>query len=363
MNGFLSFVKKEALHILRDPVTMLIALLLPVIEVLLFGFAISTEVNNINIAVVIPHPTETTRKIVTRIESNPYFTLKGSIPENQIDKTLRSGEADAVLVFAKDYDQCVTNMEQGTPVKPFIQIIMDASNTNTATAGAGYLQNILTAGMIKTSIPETHLLFNPQMKSAYNFVPGIMGLIFILICAILTSISIVREKETGTMEVLLVSPVQPIWIILAKMIPYFIISCLNLVSILFLTRYILNVPISGSLAGIIGISLLYLVLALALGLFISTVAKTQVRALLISARLMFMPMIMFSGMVFPIENMPDVLQIISCIVPARWYIDAIRKLMIEGLPFSEVLHHFLILTSMTILLIGVALKKFKNRLE
>ena len=198
------------------------------------------------------------------------------------------------------------------------------------------------------------------MKSAYNFVPGIMGLIFIVICAIMTSVSIVREKETGTMEVLLVSPIR---IVFAKMIPYFALSCLNLVSILLLARFVLDVPMSGSVAGIVCLSLLYLALALALGLFISTISDRQVTALVISAMLMLMPLIMLSGMVFPIENMPGVLRLLSCVVPARWYIDAIRKLMIEGLPFAAVLGDFLILSVMTVLLVVIALKKFNDKLE
>lgn len=361
MGGFLSFVKKEALHILRDSRTMLIALLMPVVQILLFGFAISTEVNNINVAVVAPHPTESVRQAVERIRANDYFTFVGTIAGTQIDRTLRSGAADAVVVFAPDYDRLLADRAQGQVQKPAVQIVADASNTNTATAGAAYLQSVLSEST--AAAPETRLLFNPRMKSAYEFVPGIMGLIFIIICAIMTSVSIVREKETGTMEVLFVSPVRPIRIILAKMIPYFVLSCLNLASILLLARYVLDVPMEGSLAGIVGISLLYLALALALGLFISTVTDRQVTALIISAMLMLLPIIMLSGMVFPIENMPGILRGISCVVPARWYIDAIRKLMIEGLPFSAVLTNFLILLAMTVVLVGVALRKFNDKLE
>ena len=201
------------------------------------------------------------------------------------------------------------------------------------------------------------------MKSAYNFVPGIMGLIFILICAMMTSVSIVREKEVGTMEVLLVSPVRPIKIILAKMIPYFIISCINLATILLIARYLLDVPMSGGLGGIIIISLIYLVLALALGLLVSTLASSQVVALLISAMVMLLPMMMLSGMVFPIENLPRVLHPLPYIVPARWYIEAIRKMMIMGLPLSAVIKEVLILVCMTIILMGISLKKFKDKLE
>ena len=212
-------------------------------------------------------------------------------------------------------------------------------------------------------MPDTHLLYNPQMKSAYNFVPGIMGLIFILICALMTSVSIVREKEMGTMEILLVSPVRPMWIIFAKMIPYFLLSCVNLASILLLATFVLDMPMSGSMIGLVGISLLYLMLALALGLFISTLSDRQSTALLISAMMLMLPIIMLSGMVFPIENMPGILRGVSSIIPARWYIEAVRKLMIEGLPFAAVIKEFCILSIMTAALVGVALKKFNDKLE
>lgn len=364
MNGFASFVRKETLHIFRDPRTMLIALLMPVVQILLFGFALSTEVNNVDVAVVAPHRSETVRQAVERMAANPNFTFTGYIPSGEIDRMLRSGRADAVAVFADDFDRRMTDLATGrADTGAALQLVMDASNTNTAQAGAAYLRSVLLDNVADGVGVETRLLYNPRMKSAYNFVPGIMGLIFILICAIMTSVSIVREKETGTMEVLLVSPVRPIRIVFAKMIPYFVLSCLNLASILLLARFVLGVPMSGGIVGIVGLSLLYIVLALALGLFISTVARTQVTALLVSAMLMLMPMLMLSGMVFPIGNMPAPLRWLSCIVPARWYIAAIRRLMIEGLPFTAVLREFAILAAMTAGLIAVALRKFNDKLE
>jgi len=210
---------------------------------------------------------------------------------------------------------------------------------------------------------ETRMLFNPQMRSAYNFVPGIMGLIFILVCAMMTSVSIVREKEVGTMEVLLVSPVRPVKIIFAKMIPYFLISCIVLTTILLLARYLLGVPMSGGVGGILLLSLLYLALSLSLGLLVSTIANTQMAALLISAMVMMMPILMLSGMLFPIENLPKFFQVVSNIIPARWYIDAVRKMMIQGLPLVAVWKNGIILLSMTVILLGVSLKKFNDKLE
>lgn len=449
-NGFLAFVRKETLHILRDPRTMLIVLGIPVVELLLFGFAISTEVNNIDFAVAAPHPSEAVRQLVERIASNDSFTFRGFLPGSEIDRALRSGEADVVVVFADDFDRRQALRQGGTfgtdgqagpeglfetdgqagseglfgtdgqagaeglfgvagptaaagadtptgptgpteqtdraglseqtdraglgaaEERPAVQLIFDASNPNTASAGFGYLQRILAAdgsangpsdGLAAAPGIELRLLYNPQMKSAYNFVPGIMGLLFILICSIMTSVSIVREKETGTMEVLLVSPVRPVWIVFAKMIPYFLLSCIDLALILLLARYVLGVPMSGSLAGIVGISILYLLLALALGLFISTIADRQATALVISAMLMLLPVIMLSGMIFPVENMPRILQALSCVIPARWYIEAVRKLMIQALPFGAVLREFAILLAMTLALVGVALRKFNDKLE
>lgn len=364
MGSFLSFVRKEALHILRDPRTMLIVLGMPVVQMLLFGFAISTEITNIDFAVVAPHPTEAVRRAVENVAANEYFTFRGYVTQPDIDRTLRAGEADVVVAFAADFEERMLAAAHGEPAQSAVQLVFDASNPNTAAAGAGYLQGILLSGAQSgAAAPEMRLLYNPQMKSAYNFVPGIMGLIFILICSIMTSVSIVREKETGTMEVLLVSPVRPVWIVFAKMIPYFLLSCFNLATILLLARYVLGVPMSGSLTGLVGLSLLYLVLALALGLFISTVADRQATALIVSAMLMLLPIIMLSGMVFPVENMPGILQGVSCVIPARWYIAAVRKLMIEGLPFGAVLKEFSILLGMTVALVGVALKKFNDKLE
>lgn len=362
-NNFISFVKKESLHILRDKRTMLIVMLIPVILMILFGFAISTEVNNINVAVVAPNRSEGVKEAVERLSGNDYFTFMGYIDEEQADEYLRSGKATAVIVFDTEYDRNIALAKSGVPVKPVIGLILDASNVNTAGSAAAYLQNVLLGSASEQAMFETRMLFNPQMKSAYNFVPGIMGAIFILVCAMMTSVSIVREKETGTMEVLLVSPVRPFKIIFAKMIPYFTISCIVLVTILMLARYLLEVPMSGGVGGIFALSLLYLVLSLSLGLFVSTISKTQIAALLISAMVMLMPILMLSGLLFPIENLPKFFQAVSTAVPARWYIDAIRKMMIQGLPIIAVWKDCIILLAMTVLLLAVSLKKFNDKLE
>jgi ABC-2 type transport system permease protein len=207
------------------------------------------------------------------------------------------------------------------------------------------------------------LLYNPQMKSAYNFVPGVMGMVLMLICAMMTSISIAREKETGTMEVLLVSPMKPLLIVLAKTVPYFALSIVNLATILILSVFMLGVPIAGSFFWLIAVSLVFIFLSLALGLLISTAVNTQAAALLISGMALMMPIMLLSGMMFPVENMPLFLRIISDAIPARWYIVAVRKLMIKGLGFMAVWRELAILVGMTLAILAVSVKKFKVRLE
>ena len=360
MNRLLYFIKKESLHILRDIRTLLVVIGIPILLMLLFGFAISTDVNNINVAVCAPVRAESIEKVISEMDNSELFTFKGYVNPDEIDRALRSGKVGIVVVFADDYDRIVSGR---IPDEKAVQIVLDGSNPNVAASGAAYLTAMLGGMGSEAGLVENHILYNPQMKSAYNFVPGILGLIFILVCAMMTSISIVREKELGTMEVLLVSPVKPIWIILSKMVPYFLLSCINLISTLLIAKFALGVPMTGSIFGIIFISLIYILLSLGFGLLVSTITDKQMVALLISGMILMLPIMMFSGMLFPVENLPAVLKPFSYIVPARWYIDAMRKLMIEGLEFSGVILEFSILCFMTVGILRVALMKFNDRLE
>ena len=362
MKQFISFVRKEFYHIFRDLRTMLILLGMPVVQIILFGFAITTELNHSRVAVLDPSKDAVTTRITERIDENRYFSVVKELSSaSDIETVFRHDEADIVVAFTPDFDANLSTGEAG------IQLVVDATDPNTGNMMAGYVQGIvgqaLQSGTQSSPIVQTHLLFNPQMKSAYNFVPGVMGLILMLICAKMTSISIVREKETGTMEVLLVSPIRPIFIILAKAVPYLVLSCVNLATILLLSVYVLHVPVEGSLWTLSFLSLLLIAVALSLGLLISCVVQNQVAAMIVSGMGLMMPVMLLSGMIFPIESMPAVLQWISNIIPARWYIQAVKKVMIEGLGMAAVWHEALILSGMAALLIGLSLKKFKERLE
>ena len=349
MKQFIAFVIKEAKHILRDKRTMLILFGMPVVMMLLFGFAISTDVKNVRTVVVTSQMSPRIQQAVERLAHSEYFIITQTVnTPQQAEQLMRSQQVDMALVFDKD---------QG------LQFMVDGSDPNMAQQWTTYAQQTLAAANSSLFTLHSSLLYNPQMRSAYNFVPAIMGMLLILICAMMTSISIVREKEKGTMEVLLVSPVRPLMVIVAKAVPYLVLAFGILITILFMSRYVLGVPIAGSLLSILAVSTLYILLALSLGLLISNVAQTQLVALLMSAMVLLMPVVMLSGMIFPVESMPQVLQWLAALVPPRYYIEAMRKLMIMGVGFDAVAHEVAVMAGMTVVLLTVALLKFKQRLE
>ena len=366
MKQFVSFVIKEAKHILRDKRTMLILFGMPVVMMLLFGFAITTDVKNVRTVLVTSEMSPRTQQAVERLAQSEYFIITQTVNTPQeAERLIRSQKADMSLTPSPSpIGEGSSNLQW--------QIMVDGSDPNMAQQWTTYAQSILSQPVDGKhySLPSpfgeglgVRLLYNPQMKSAYNFVPAIMGMLLMLICAMMTSISIVREKERGTMEVLLVSPVRPLMVIIAKAVPYLVLAFVILIVILLMARYLLGVPLAGSLFWIVMVSIIYILLALSLGLLISNVAQTQLVALLLSAMVLLMPVVMLSGMMFPVESMPEILQWIAAVIPPRYYIDAMRKLMIMGVGIGEVMKEVTILVAMTVLLLTIALKKFNVRLE
>ena len=347
---------------------MLILLGMPIVQILIFGFAINMEVQNIRIAIFEPQTDVYTQDIKAKIEANPYFILKDAPHSIQeVDERLRKGEIDMALIFPINFHDDL--IHSGTSQ---VQIITDSSDPNIGTISSNYIRAIIgqqqKEWMNLKQIPyditvTSKLHYNPEMKSAFTFVPGIMGLVLMIICAIMTSISIVREKEMGTMEVLLASPLHSSTVLLSKTIPYLALSIVNLITILFLSVYVLHVPITGSLLLLIFVSVLFIFLSLSLGLLISTLVNTQVVAIIISGIGLMMPVLILSGMIFPISNMPVVLQWLSTLVPARWYITAVKKIMIQGLGFVSVVKEISILSGMIVALVLLSLRNIKPRLE
>ena len=352
MKQFTSFIIKEAKHIVRDKRTMLILFGMPIIMMLLFGYAVTNDVRNVRTVTVMSNTDYVTQQAVDRLSASEYFTITQVVATpTEAEQAIRDQKADLAIVFGKDYASGHSGL----------QFIVDGADPNMAQQWTQYANAIITNP--NKGLVNTKLLYNPQMKSAYNFVPAIMGTLLMLVCAMMTSISIVREKERGTMEVLLVSPVRPILIIIAKVIPYLVLAFIILIVILLMANGLLGVPLQGSVFWIFVISTIYILLALSLGLLVSNIAKTQLVALLLSAMVLLMPIVMLSGMIFPIESMPKVLQYVSAIIPTRYYTSAMRKLMIMGVGVRQVMHEMIVLICMLIGLLGLSLAMFNKRLE
>lgn len=377
MKYLLAFIQKEIWHILRDKQSMLILLLMPVIQMILFGFAITTEVKTTKLAVMHADQSNACASLVAKVSGNPYFDVIGTVANmDDVERLFRRNEAKAVLVFPDQYDRLLEQNKAQDKSTP-LQLIVDAADPNETTLVINYLNSILisegsvVAGSEQAFIhnenalvmPEIRMLYNPQMESAYLFVPGVMGLIFLLVCSLMTSVSIVKEKEMGTMEVLLVSPFKPVYIVISKVVPYFLLSMINLSTILLLAYFVLWIPYGGHLGLIFLSSIIYILLSLSLGVLISTVAPNQQVAMVISLMGLMLPTILLSGLIFPIQNMPMPLQIISNIVPARWYIASIRSVMIKRLDIVFIWQELLVMMGMLLLFVLVSVKRFKTRLE
>ena len=348
MKEFLASIKKEFLHIFRDKRTILIVMIMPVVQIILFGFAVSTEVTRARIAFCGDISDPMVRRTIARIESNRYLESAGMLPS----------------------PDGITEMFRRAAIK----IIGDGSDPNTARIITSYVSGVIQqeqqdisismAGEGKSSMtPVVQLMYNPAMKSSYNFVPGVMGLILMLICSMMTAVSIVREKETGTLELLLVSPVKPLWVILSKLMPYLALSAVNFISILLLAHYVMEVPVNGSLALLSLAALVFVVTSLAIGILVSVISSSQKTAMLICGMGLTMPTMIFSGIIFPCESMPEVLQWFSDIIPAKWFIILVKKIMIQGDGFASVIKELSILTGMAVVLLAASIASFKTRLQ
>ena len=369
MRRFSGFVRKEFIHIFRDVRTLTILFGLPAVMIILFGYVVSTDLKNASLAFLDLSKDDVTVELTDRICSSGFFRKTADLSSYQdIDKVLRSGKVKAVIVFGEDFGR---DLETGRNAR--VSIIADGSEPNMATLVtnyataiiSGFNQELMPAGQISAPVivPEVRMFYNPSLKSQFMFVPGVITMVMILICALMTSITLTREKEFGTMEVLLVSPLKPFQIILGKVTPYFFLSFVNVVTILVLSRLVFGMPVKGSLILLLAESMLYILLSLSIGILISAVSKTMQQAIFISLVGMMLPTVLLSGFIFPIENMPEIYNWISAILPPRYFIVIIKNIMIKGAGFAHVWKETLILAFMTVVLILLAINKFRIRLQ
>ncbi len=368
MKQLLVFIRKEFFHVFRDKRTLLIMFGLPVVQIVLFGFALSSEVKNIQIVISDNAQDVQSQQIVSKIKASPYFIVEEEVLDyGQIETAFKKGDVKCALIFPPKFG---TDLLAGGRAQ--VQIIADGSDPNIAKTVVNYLTVMLaeyqqqinpTAHAAYCIVPEARMLYNEEGNGSLNFVPGVMALILMIVCTALTSVSVVKEKELGTMEVLLVSPFKPVLVLVAKAIPYLLLSLANFTLIMLLSVYVLNVEIKGSIPLLFAESTLFIITCLSLGLLISNATNSQQVALLLSLMGMMLPTLIFTGFLMPLENMPLPFQIISNIVPARWYYLIVKAVMLKGLGFEYVWKETLVLLGMTVLLLALALKNFKIRLQ
>jgi ABC-2 type transport system permease protein len=368
MKRFTGFVIKEISHILRDFRTLLILFALPGIQLLIFGFVVTNELKDIRVAVMDHSRDRYSRDITGRIMASEYFIFDGYIEQiSQIDEKFREGRVKQIIVFEPGFGEKLVRERQAD-----IQLLADASDANTASLVVNYTSAIIQETLMEQDIelgvkmqivPEVRMVYNQSMKGAYMFVPGTMALILMIVSALMTSISITREKETGTMEALLVSPLKPLQIVLGKVTPYVGLSFINTVTIIALGYFVFGLPVVGSLSLLMLECLLFISVALALGIFISTMAETQQIAMFMSMMILLLPTILLSGFIFPVENMPFVLQLLSYIFPAKYFIVVVKSIMLKGAGFSLIWKETIVMLGMLLFLLVISIGRLKTRLE
>jgi ABC-2 type transport system permease protein len=368
MKRFMAFVRKEFLHIFRDYRTLIILFGIPAAQILIFGYAVRTDLTNAGIAVLDNAHDEITAGLTAKIEASEFFEIKYYLTTyDEIDPAFRKGIIKAAVIFPPDFGARLTRDGNAT-----VSIIADGSEANNANLIVGYTTAILndySASLIKqvtSSMPvintEVRMFFNPNLESHYMFVPGVITLIMILISALMTSVTIVREKEFGSMEVLLVSPLRPWQIIIGKVAPYFFLSIVDVIVILLMAWYVFGLPVQGSIALLIGECMLYILLGLSIGILVSTSVNKMENAIFISFLALMLPSLLLSGFIFPIENMPKAYDYVSWFLPPRWFVEIIRSIMIKGTGFIYIWKETLILAAMTLFFIIMSAKRFKVRL-
>jgi ABC-2 type transport system permease protein len=367
LKQFAAFVKKEFYHIWRDKRTLFILLGMPVMQIVIFGFALTNEVKNAKIAVLDSSKDYDSKALTEELNASRYFDLEKNLTAYaEVEEEFKKGKIKLAVIFPEHFSQDLQHLNKAS-----VQLIADASDPNVANTLTNYATAIIMDYQARitsnrklpyTINTEMRMLYNPQLKGAFNFVPGVMAMVLLLVCTLMTAITIVKEKEMGTMEIMLVSPMRPQLVVIAKAVPYLLLSIVNISTILLLSVFALEMPINGSLLLLLVESILFTLVSLSLGLLISAGAASQQTAMFVALVAMFLPTIMLSGFMFPVENMPLPLRIVSNIVPAKWYYSIVKSVMIKGVGLQAIWKETLILTGMMIFFLTMAIRKFKIRL-
>jgi ABC-2 type transport system permease protein len=369
MDAFKGFITKEFKQIYRDKRTLSVLFGMPVIMMILFGFAIRNEIQSAEIAVLDLSKDSMTSELIQKIESNPSFDITHYLQAyDEVEPLFQKGDVKAVLIFENNFEKKMIRYSSAE-----IQMVTDATDPNLARLLQAYTSSIIqdfnddlnpTISINQASLtPEIRMMYNPELRSVNLFVPGLIAVILMLISALMTSISITREKEMGNMEILLVSPLKPYQIIIGKVLPYLVLSLVNVCTILLLAIFVFHVPFEGSYILFFAESILFILTALSLGVFISAVANNQQTAMMVSLAGLLLPTVLLSGFIFPISSMPEILQWISHIIPAKWFLEIVRSIMLKGGGISVLWFQTVILVIITLLFMGLSMKRFNVRLQ
>jgi len=366
MKRFRGFIIKEFYHIFRDYRTLLILFGMPAVQLMLFGYVLTNEIKDAKIAIYDPSKDVVTRKISDKILSSGYFILERNLNTvAEIDPVFRQGDVKLALIYEPGFAK---NLEKTG--KAHIQIIGDASDPNTANMLVNYANGIISNYLVSMNsekvplqiIPEVRMMYNGELKGVYMFVPGLMAMLLMLISALMTSLSLTKEKELGTMELLLVSPLRPSQIIVGKVFPYVFLAFIDACVILVLGNVVFGMPILGSIFLLLLESFLYICMALSLGILISNITNSQQVAMMISLVVLMLPTILLSGFIFPVENMPVIMQVLCHVMPPKYYITIIKSIMLQGNGIEYVWRETLILIGFTSVFLALSIKKFNVRL-
>ena len=359
-----AIVTKEFIHIVRDWQTLMIVLLMPVVMMFLYGYALTMDLSDVPLAVIDPASSRLSERIAASLDASPFFSVRERLIEsNDPAELMRRSHVKAIVRFPAGF--AIAPGSKGNPAR--MQLLIDGSDPNTATI----VSSILDVLIVKMAAEESGIairpavtvasavLFNPEQKSARFFVPGLMAIILLMISALLTSLTLTREKESGTIEQLLVSPLRPVEIVIGKIIPYCLLAMCDGAVILLVGQYIFGVRCAGDLFTLTIFSMLYIVVALSIGLMISTVAANQQQAMMIVLPVTILPTIILSGFIFPLVSLPTALRLVSKIIPATWYLEIIRGVMLKGVGFFELQRPVEVLAAMALFLILMSVKRFR----
>ncbi len=358
-------LKKEFIHIIRDKITLALVLAMPVALVLLFGFTISTDIRNAKISVLDLSKDSQSKILINDLSASGYFQIV-SYPENEaeIDSDFKNKGIKLAIIIPTRFEESLSKERNAT-----LQVINDVSDLNVASILNNYVRSVVynfteqyNSSVESSAFQVTaKMLYNPELNSVYMFVPGIITLIMVLVTALMSSITLAREKETGTMQMLLITPVKKIYIIIGKVIPYMLISLLSTITIIVISVTVFKMPVNGDLAMLFALCIIFMLTAASFGMLISSISRTQVDAMMITMMGLFLPTVLLSGFLFPLNSMPMFFQVIANLFPAKWFILSIKDVMIKGSGLADIWMYLLILFAMAVVFILFSIKRLDKR--